>query len=240
MKLTTSTPLKPFAEALGNAALQSSIEALGERSHAGALGSLESLLYSICQQHPKALAVVNEYVERHSTGLCSLTSATAAGVPVVDQPGEESSSAAVLRVPLVKFRQEAAELDEKMRLAGIQLLEECRTKSQAAASNATASAAASALPSPASPHASPLPTSERCADTAATLPTESALSPEESASPQSAPASSSADGPAHDLPQADPSPAKACIQASGATGETPPLFRDQSSAQPSKPMQAAN
>ena len=53
-----------------------------------------------------------------------ITSATAAGVPVVDQPGGESSSGAVLRVPLVKFRREAAELDEKMHQAGKQLLEE--------------------------------------------------------------------------------------------------------------------
>jgi hypothetical protein len=69
MKLTSSTPLKQFADTISDAALQSSVEALGERSHAGALGSLESLLYSICQQHPKALAVVNEYIERHTPHL---------------------------------------------------------------------------------------------------------------------------------------------------------------------------
>lgn len=235
MKLTKSSNLEAAAAALRKASMQGSMAALGEESYAGAFGCLSHLVYEILKLHPQSLETVNAYIARHS-----LTSATAAGVPVVDQPGEESSSGVVRRAPLLKFRREAAELDEKMRLAGIQLLEECRTKPQAAASNATASAAASALPSPASPHASPLPSSERCADTAATLPTESAQSPEESASPQSAPASSSADGPAHDLPQADPSPEKACIQASGATGETPPLFPDQSSPQPSQSTQAAS
>jgi|GEM_PF-3436741 len=66
MKLTTSTALEPFADAIGKAAMINAIKAGCEGSYAGALGGLEHLIYSICQQHPEALAVVNDYIARHA------------------------------------------------------------------------------------------------------------------------------------------------------------------------------
>lgn len=65
MKLTPQTRILDFTAALGAAAMQSSVEACGERSYAAACGSLEFLIYSICQANPGAIALVNEYVQQH-------------------------------------------------------------------------------------------------------------------------------------------------------------------------------
>ena len=66
MKLTSSTCLHSFAQALSAAARQSAADAGCPGSYAAALGSVEHLLYTVCQLHPEALAVVNDYLDRHT------------------------------------------------------------------------------------------------------------------------------------------------------------------------------
>lgn len=66
MKLTTSTPLHLFCQSLSQAARQSAVQAGCAGSYAAALGSVEFLIYSICQLHPEALTAVNEYLELHA------------------------------------------------------------------------------------------------------------------------------------------------------------------------------
>lgn len=73
MKLTTKNNLREFSAAVGAAALHSSVEAVGEQSYGAACGSLEHLLFQICQLYPQALGVVNDYLSRNAAPATSAT-----------------------------------------------------------------------------------------------------------------------------------------------------------------------
>lgn len=62
--LTTQHTLREFTETLSPAAMLHAIDAVGDRSYPAACGSLQSLLFNICQSHPKALDLVNDYIAR--------------------------------------------------------------------------------------------------------------------------------------------------------------------------------
>jgi hypothetical protein len=64
MPLSTSNTFRQFTDTLGPVAMQYGHHAAGHASYPAACGSLEHLIYQICNLYPQAFAVVNDYIAR--------------------------------------------------------------------------------------------------------------------------------------------------------------------------------